>query len=63
MAEEAHKVDFTIPSDYVVFTTMMNGDRLIFQGLHLDTEGAADMARLVNQPAGTILSVKIKVDN
>ena len=59
MAE--HVCEFIAPVDHFVFSTRVNGDRIILENLVLNQEQAVAMAYLVNSGSGTKLHVEIKL--
>jgi hypothetical protein len=50
--------EFTTTTDNIVLTTKTNGDRITITGIHLTTENAGNLAKLVNGTAD--LKVEIK---
>ena len=59
MAE--HVCEFIVPVDRFLFSTRVNGDRIILENLALNQQQATALAYLINSGSGTELHIEIKL--
>ena len=59
MAE--HICEFVTTADHFVFSTQVNGDKIVLENLALNQEQATALSYLINSGSGTELKVEIKL--
>ena len=56
-----HVCEFTTTADHFVFSTRVNGDKLVLENLALNQEQATALAWLINSGPGPGIRVEIKL--
>ena len=56
-----HVCEFITTADHFVFSTRVNGDRLVLENLALNQEQATALAWLINSEPGPGIKVEIKL--
>ena len=56
-----HVCEFITTADHFLFSTQVNGDRIVLDNLALNQEQATALAHLINAGSGTELHVEIKL--
>jgi hypothetical protein len=56
-----HICEFITTADHFLFSTRVNGDRIVLENLALNQEQATALAHLINTGSGAELHVEIKL--